>query len=78
MSNILRFVERAPNAAPLVIIEARRFLKGFRYHVKHPGDEAWEGMLDTYSLEGARASAEYWGKQVIETGPPEAFREGPG
>ena len=83
MSNVIVFVERAPNAPKTILIEAYRFLNHFRYRVRRLVDPLRTDddlialddgvILGTYSLEDARASAEYWGKKVIETGPPEAF-----
>jgi hypothetical protein len=85
MSNVIPFAvpeleAQHPNAVPLILIKARHFLNAFRYSVEHPWhpdpDEcpADQGILDTYSLEGARDCAHYWGKEVMEIGPPEAFR----
>ena len=85
MSNVIPFAvpeleAQHPNAAPFILIKARRFLSGFRYSVEYPWspdpdeyppDDA--GLIDTYSLEQARDNAKYWGKDVIEIGPPEAF-----
>ncbi len=75
MSNIIKFRPPAPKVAQCVRIVASRFQDRFRYHVL-PDENSPIGSLHTSCLDDARASAEYFSKNIVEVGPPAAFGRG--
>ena len=76
MSNIIEFTCRE---APLhVRIVASRTADGFSYRVILDDRRVTVDPLDADSLADARGLAAFFSDRATETGPPEAFREGPG